>query len=147
MPKFFLFEEDDVSLLTGNNARWLDFAGRLSEANNGIGMAQTIKVRMLLSPQGIWTVHRQGWSLLRLLRRCGHVRHVQHMSSTRAPAVATQRLLDSMCMSCGRYRVLGGMLLACLKHSPVLIGPLKGGPCCRAMSSQDIAKCGESCAG
>ena len=52
MPKFFLFEEDDVSLLTGNNARWLDFAGRLSEANNGIGMAQTIKV-MLPSPHPI----------------------------------------------------------------------------------------------
>ena len=50
MPKFFLFEEDDVSLLTNNNDRWLDFAGRLSEANNGIGMAQTIKVRMLPSP-------------------------------------------------------------------------------------------------
>lgn len=45
MPKFFLFEVDDVSLLSGNNARWLDFADRLSEANNGIGMAQTIKVR------------------------------------------------------------------------------------------------------
>ncbi len=45
MPKFFLFEEDDVSLLSGNNARWLDFADRLLEANNGIGMAQTIKVR------------------------------------------------------------------------------------------------------
>lgn len=44
MPKFFLFEEDDVSLLMGNNDRWLDFANRLQEANNGQGVAQTIKV-------------------------------------------------------------------------------------------------------
>ena len=47
MPKFFLWEEDDVSLLSGSNARWLDFADRLSVANNGYGMAQTIKVRTL----------------------------------------------------------------------------------------------------
>lgn len=46
MPKFFLFEEDDVSLLSGNNALWLDFAGRLTEANNGQGTAQTIKVTL-----------------------------------------------------------------------------------------------------
>jgi len=46
MPKFFLFEEDDVSLLSGNNALWLDFAGRLVEANNGQGIAQTIKVTL-----------------------------------------------------------------------------------------------------
>lgn len=44
MPKFFLFEEDDVSLLSGNNALWLDFAARLVEANNGQGVAQTMKV-------------------------------------------------------------------------------------------------------
>lgn len=43
MPKFFIFEEDDVSLLTGTN-RWMDFANRLAEANNGLGVAQTIKV-------------------------------------------------------------------------------------------------------
>ena len=43
MPKVFIFEEDDVSLLIGKN-RWLDFAARLREANNGIGNSTVIAV-------------------------------------------------------------------------------------------------------
>lgn len=39
-PKFFIFEQDDVSLLLGTN-RWLDFAARLSD---GVGPAAVIKV-------------------------------------------------------------------------------------------------------
>lgn len=40
MPKYFIFEQDDVSLLLGTN-RWLDFATRLSD---GVGPASVIKV-------------------------------------------------------------------------------------------------------
>lgn len=57
MPKFFIFEEDDVSLLLGNN-RWLDFADRLREANNGVGNSTVIAVHgdhqgMLTRPASI----------------------------------------------------------------------------------------------
>ena len=39
-PKFFIFEQDDVSLLLGTN-RWLDFAARLQD---GAGLATVITV-------------------------------------------------------------------------------------------------------
>lgn len=39
-PKFFIFEQDDVSLLLGTN-RWLDFAARLQD---GAGPAAVIRV-------------------------------------------------------------------------------------------------------
>ena len=42
-PKFYIFEQDDVSLLIGSN-HWLDFAARLSDACNGAvcGTAATV---------------------------------------------------------------------------------------------------------
>ncbi|CAL8463647.1 g3181 [Coccomyxa elongata] len=53
-PKFFIFEQDDVSLLLGTN-RWLDFAARLSD---GVGPAAVFKVTgdhqgMLTRPSSI----------------------------------------------------------------------------------------------